>query len=83
MRFCGEIWHPARESLKGSSFEKDHEEHAALQVALKGGGPDDVRDAFRAMVQTFHIQDVEHLRSSENKCQPGRWEKKHKGRLVH
>lgn len=48
-------------------FEKDHEEHVALLATLKKGGPDEVREAFRAMVEIFHVQDVDYLVASEGK----------------
>ncbi len=48
-------------------FEKDHEEHVALLDTLKKGGSGEVREAFRAMVEIFRIQDVEYLVSSEGK----------------
>ncbi len=48
-------------------FERDHEEHVELLATLKKGGPDQVRDAFRAMVEVFRSQDVEYLVSSESR----------------
>ncbi len=48
-------------------FEKDHQEHVALLATLKKGGPEQVREAFRAMVEIFRTQDVEYLVSSEGR----------------
>jgi len=46
---------------------KDHEEHAALLVALQQKKPAEVREAFRAITEVFRLQDVENLRAFEAK----------------
>jgi DNA-binding GntR family transcriptional regulator len=48
-------------------LEKDYEEHDALVAALKKGGPEEVRQAFREMLETFGVQDVGYLRLAESK----------------
>lgn len=48
-------------------FEKDHREHSTLLAALKKGGPKEVRNTFRSMVEIFGIQDLKYLRSSKSK----------------
>ena len=50
-------------------FAKDHEEHAALLATLRKGGPQTVRNAFRAMTEVFRLQDVENLRAFEERQQ--------------
>jgi len=50
-------------------FAKDHEEHAALLATLRKGGPQAVRQAFRAMTEVFRLQDVENLRAFEERQQ--------------
>ncbi len=48
-------------------FEKDHQEHVELLARLKKGGPDQVREAFRAIVEIFRAQDVEYLVAREGR----------------
>src|SRR3989454_5771655 len=50
-------------------FAKDHEEHAALLAKLRKGGPQAVRNAFRAITEVFRLQDVENLRAFEERQQ--------------
>ena len=50
-------------------FAKDHEEHSALLATLRKGGPQAVRQAFRAMTEVFRLQDVENLRAFEERQQ--------------
>jgi DNA-binding GntR family transcriptional regulator len=50
-------------------FAKDDEEHAALLATLRKGGPQTVRNAFRAMTEVFRLQDVENLRAFEERQQ--------------
>jgi DNA-binding GntR family transcriptional regulator len=48
-------------------LEKDYEEHDALVAALKKGGPAEVKETFRLMLETFAVQDVEYLRVADSK----------------
>lgn len=45
-------------------FAKDYDEHTSLIEALKWGNPPAVRQAFSAITEVFHLQDVENLRAS-------------------
>jgi len=48
-------------------LEKDYEEHQALLAALKKGGPAEVKQTFRLILETFAEQDVEYLRAADSK----------------
>lgn len=62
--------------VSGDTYDlaKDYEEHTSLIEALKRGKPAAVRQAFAAITEVFHLQDVENLRASgvQQRTVPGR-----------
>lgn len=46
-------------------FAKDYDEHRVLLAALRKGGPEDVRRAFREITEIFRVQDIHNLRDFE------------------
>lgn len=60
------------ESGESYDFVKDYEEHTDLIEALRKGRPKLVREAFAAITEVFHSQDVENLRASGTPHEPMR-----------
>lgn len=48
-------------------FSRDNQEHYALLESLKKGGPDEVRSAFREMIEGFRLRHLQHVRLVEGK----------------